>query len=118
MDLISIPKNLPDLSMSHVLDGTEYTFHFKWNMRGGWFLELSDAAGSPLFNFRRMVVGVDLLTTVRHDDRCPTGQLLLVDFSNTDTDPGYLDLVAGTEDDLQGRVGLIYVPLNDPDLAL
>jgi hypothetical protein len=118
VDLIPITKNVPSLSQTQTLDGTEYILHIEWNMRGGWFLGLNDANDDPLFQPRAMVVGIDLLKAARADARCPPGQLLVVDFSRSGVEAGYLDLVAGSsEDDLQGRVGLVYVPLNDPDLV-
>lgn len=117
MELIPVSKNVPSLSQVQTLDGSEYILHIEWNMRGGWFLGLSDANDSPIFQPRAMRVGVDLLKASRADARCPPGQLLVVDFSKSGLEPGYLDLVAGSsEDDLQGRVGLVYVPLDDPDL--
>lgn len=119
MELIPISKNVPSLSQVQTLDGTEYILHIEWNMRGGWFLGLSDANDDTIFSPRQMTVGSDLLASIRYDARCPPGQLIIVDFTAQDIEPGYLDLVAGaSQADLQGRVGLIYVPLDDPDLLV
>jgi uncharacterized protein DUF6983 len=119
MDLIPITKNVPNLSQNQTLDGTDYIFHVKWNMRGGWFFGLSDANDDTILSPRQMTVGSDLLAPARFDARCPPGQLFVIDFTGKDIEPAYLDLVAGaTQTDLQGRVGLVYVPLDDPDLLV
>lgn len=119
MNLIPVPKNIPDMSFVQTLDGIQYTFHITWNMRAGWFFGLYDANDAVIMTPRAMTVGSDLLDIARSNPLCPTGQLLLVDTTNQDIEPGYLDLVAGpNESDLQGRVALIYVPLNDPDFQV
>lgn len=119
MDLIPIPKDVPDMTLVQTLDGIEYTLHITWNMRAGWFFGLYDANDVVILAPVRMTVGSDLLAGIRYNPLCPTGELLVVDFSNQDLEPGYLDLVSGaSEADLQGRVGLVYVPLNDPDLQV
>lgn len=119
MDLIPIPKNVPDMSFVQTLDGVQYTIHVTWNMRAGWMLGLYDANDVIIMAPRRMTVGSDLLDIARSNPLCPTGQLLVVDFSDQELEPRYLDLVSGpSESDLQGRVGLVYVPLNDPDLLV
>ncbi len=119
MELIPIPKDAPDQSLSQVLDGVEYILHFVWNMRGGWFMALHDANDAPLFGLRRMTPGTDMLAHKRYDERVPPGKLLVLDTTGNDLRPGYTDLVSGpNESDLQGRVALIYVPENDPDLLV
>lgn len=110
MQLINIQKDVPDLVQSQVLDGTVFTLHVTWNMRGGWYLALHDANDEVIFHARRIVLGFDLLTCVRHDPRCPLGQLVALDMTEREIEPGYADLVAGPDEtDLQGRVALLYI---------
>jgi hypothetical protein len=109
-DIILVSKSTPALSQNQTLDGTDYVLHFEWNMRGGWFMGLADAADEWIFTPRQMTTGSDMLKTVRHDARCPPGKLLIVDLSETDAEPGYEDLVSGTLVDLEGNIAVVYVP--------
>lgn len=114
MQVIPVPKNVPSLRQSRVLDGTEYELRLVWNMRAGWFLGLNDEAGEPIFHLRALTVGNDLLASVRYDARCPPGVLVALDATGTQAEPGYLDLVAGSSsNDLQGTVALVYIPRNE-----
>jgi hypothetical protein len=104
-----VPKNLPDITMALTLSQAEYQIGIRWNMRGGWFININDAAGGPITGQAAMVLGVDFFQGVRHDDRVPPGQLMLVDTTGQDLEAGFLDLASGpTLSDIQGRVILVY----------
>ncbi len=112
--LIPTRKDVPDYTQSQVLEGVEYNFRFLWNMRGGWFMSISDASEEPLLGLTRMVAGINFTDLVRWDPRCPAGDLVLADLQGGFVDPGYYDLASGPVDNLQGRVGLVYIPSDDP----
>jgi hypothetical protein len=68
-----------------------YGFELRWNARdASWNFVLSDATGTVLAS-EKMVVGV-ALTVHRVDDRLPHGELIAVDSSDDDLDPGLTDL--------------------------
>jgi hypothetical protein len=104
-----IPKSTPDLSMTITLDQAEFELQIRWNMRGGWFISIADAAGDPITGQAAMVIGTDFFQGVRHDDRVPLGKLMLIDTTLAFVEPGFLDLCSGpTLSDIEGRVMLVY----------
>ncbi len=108
---IAIPKNVPDQVMTvGPLDGASYQMRFRWNMRGGWTIDVADESSVPIFGMRGFVLGVDFFARVRSDPRVPPGALMLVDLTGQERNPGYLDLCSGpTLSDLQGTCMLVYV---------
>ncbi len=110
MLLIPIRKGKPNLTQGVSLEGADYTFRFQWNMRAGWYIAISDQLGVPLFSPRALVPNTDFLARVRFDARTPPGSLYLADLQQGEAQvPGFLDLVAGTPSDLQGRFALFYM---------
>jgi hypothetical protein len=72
-----------------------YGFELRWNARdASWNFVLSDATGTVLAS-EKMVVGV-ALTVHRVDDRLPHGELIAVDSSDDDLDPGSRISVRGS----------------------
>ena len=114
MQIIPIQKYRPFAVQRRSFDGVKYTLHIEWNMRAGWFLGLSDAEDSTIFQLRKMITESDLLAGYRHDPRTPPGRLYLVDTTGEWREPGYEDLVAGASDnDLQGTHALVYLEVSE-----
>jgi len=104
-----IPKNVPDMTMTVTLDQAEYNLRIRWNMRGGWFIDVNDGENLPIVTGKAMVIGSDIFQSVRYDERTPLGKLMLIDLTQRDIEPGFLDLASGpTLSDLDGRVILVY----------
>lgn len=91
------------------LDGTSFGLDFSWNARGEyWVLIIKDASSNPLV--RRVIrVGQPLLARFK-DKRLPPGDLVAVDTTGKDQDPGLKDL--------GGRVQLVYLTAADIVTAL
>jgi hypothetical protein len=95
--------------MTVTLDQAKFELKIRWNMRGGWFISIADAAGDHITGQAAMVIGTDFFQGVRHDARVPPGSLLLVDTTLAFAEPGFLDLCSGpTLSDIEGRVMLVY----------
>lgn len=93
----------PHYTMEVQLEGSSYTFEFKWNSRSEfWTFNISDATGDELVSGRRIVTGFPPLLARFKDDRMPPGNLFAVDTTGAGADPVLEDL--GT------RVLLVYVP--------
>lgn len=92
MPVISLPEETkPFRSLKVAMDGVNYIVRLEWNMRSGWYLGLSDAAGEIIFSPRKLVEGWDLLQS-SVDARRPPGKLALVDTSGKHREAGYEDL--------------------------
>jgi hypothetical protein len=67
-----------------------YTLEIRWNARdSSWGFVLSNAAGDELVS-KKIVVG-QMLTIHEVDERLPIGELLAIDTSGQDLDPGLTD---------------------------
>ena len=83
------------------LDGQLFRIAITWNERdAAWYLDLFDADGTLLLAGRKLVLGQALLARFR-DARLPPGELLVLDTTSRDLEPG--------QQDLGGRVPLFYV---------
>ncbi len=90
----------PRYSFSCELDSVTFNFAFEWNDRdAGWYMSIADVDGVQLLGCRRIVLNYPLIALHRNP-RLPPGQLVAIDTSNTDTEPGLADL--------GGRVKLLY----------
>lgn len=104
-----IAKNVPDLTMIVTFDQAEYELRIRWNMRAGWFIDVADGQKQPIITGRALVLGSDIFAGVRYDERVPLGRLVLIDTTQQDIEPGFLDLCSGpTLSDLDGRCMLVY----------
>lgn len=84
-----------------VLDGSTFLLEFAWNPRDlSWYVQISDA-NAVLLLVRRIAVGSALLRRFQNPN-LPRGELLAIDTSGKDLDPGLADL--------GDRVPLLYVP--------
>lgn len=76
-----------------LLDGQKFSFDFMWNDRAGfWAFILSDATGEPILR-RKVVVGLPLFSRFG-DPRLPPGELVALDTTGRDLDPGLQELGA------------------------
>ncbi len=84
-----------------LLDGEPFRLLTRYNKRvESWFVSLYDSAGEPICTGRRLTVGNFLFPWLVGRNR-PSGQLLALDTSSQDSDPGELDLGK--------RVSLMYI---------
>lgn len=91
----------PARSQRTSLDGVAYELTFLWNERqGAWFLSIADAEGAPILMGARILVDHPLLGSLR-DARRPPGELVALDMSDQQRDPGI--------DDFGTRVMLVYL---------
>lgn len=93
-------------SFTTQLDGVTFGLEFSWNARGEyWSFVIYDAAGNPLV--RRVVrVSWPLLARFKNA-RLPRGELVAMDTSGQDLDPGLTELGDGA------RVQLVYLTAAD-----
>lgn len=105
--MLAIPfSTLPAFTQTVNLDGTVYRLSFAWNYRAGyWSTSILDAAGTPLLQGVRLVLGLYLLRQYATPG-LPPGDLLAVDPSGTISEPAFDDLSSG-------RVTLTYLTAAD-----
>ncbi len=76
------------------LDGEPYIIELRWNNRASaWFLSLYTPTNAPLLLGRRVVIGVPMLRRHR-TPAFPPGEMLAVDTTGANQDPGANDLGA------------------------
>jgi len=110
MQVIQVPKDSPNVTLGYSLDGADYFLRFEWNMRAGWFMGMDDSEREVIFSPRALVIGVDMLSSVRYDSRTPPGVLVAIDLTDSLDKPRYKDLVSGSSmQDLQGKVIVLYM---------
>lgn len=86
---INVPNDLPSFTQRLVLDGSEYQFDWDWNERESrWYVEISDAEGSPIVRRLKVVTNWPLLRG-EADSRIPPGLLMVIDTSGAAADPLY-----------------------------
>ena len=82
----------PSFEVECQLDGVLYVFAFRWNGRAEqWVFDLADATRDPIVSGIAVVVDFPLARRGA-DPRLPPGALFAVDTTNTQTDPGLVDL--------------------------
>jgi hypothetical protein len=89
MPFLSLPETpVPFSTQKAELDGVSYLVKIEWNMRSGWYLGLSDAAGNVIFQPKKLVADWDILRSVT-DSRRPPGKLALIDISGRGLEATY-----------------------------
>lgn len=74
------------------IDGTTYTFTFRWDDDANyWYLDVADEAGDPINMGIRLVLGITLGRTSTHR-LFRTGVMMLFDTSDSGVDPTLSDL--------------------------
>lgn len=78
-------------SLKVQLGSKYFTLEFRWNARDlSWGVVIADAAGIVL-TAKKIVVGIPL-TVHQVDSRLPNGELIAVDTTGKDRDPGLTEL--------------------------
>jgi hypothetical protein len=91
----------PHYSFGVTLDGVAYTFEFRWNDRGEfWVFDIADGSGNPLVSGRKVVVDFPLLGRFAVEG-LPEGSLFAVDTSGAGQGP--------TLEDFGARVTMVYL---------
>jgi hypothetical protein len=92
--------NISSFTVRVLLTGVEFILSFQYNQRdSSWWLSLYDALREPIIEGVKCVVGLPLLRNTV-DARRPAGELVFLDLTKKDLDPGLLDLGE--------RIALIY----------
>lgn len=95
----------PHYSFEVSLDGESFTFEFRWNVRGSfWVFDIADSSGAILITGRKVVLDFPLLSRFAHED-LPLGQLSAVDTTGEGVEP--------TREDFGTRVLLVYRTLTE-----
>jgi len=90
------------------LDGKEYQLKFRYNQRTAtWFLGLFDEEGDPIAESIRLVANWPLLRYLKHDERCPPGELIAQDLTTDGSPPAFDEFGIGK------RVELTYYAATD-----
>jgi hypothetical protein len=83
------------------LDDVKFAFSFEWNDRdSGWYMSIATPEGVPLLSGRRVVLGYPLISIYRTDGM-PAGNIVAIDTSSANEEPGF--------GDLGDRVKLLYM---------
>lgn len=109
---LPIDSEHPDYDVGITLEGRNYIFHVRWNVRdSSWYFDILDPSKvdergkpDPIVRSVRLVLGVVLARRCL-DPRMPTGMLFASDVSGDERDAGLNDL--GT------RVKVYYRPAAD-----
>jgi hypothetical protein len=87
------------------LEQRSFLFTFRWNARDdAWIFDLATGDGEAILSGRKVTLGMPLLARFR-DARLPAGDLLALDTTGQDVEPGL--------EELGGRVVLLYVEAGD-----
>lgn len=82
-------------SRTYTLGEADYSLDFSFNSRmGSWFLDVSDANGSPIVTSIRLIPNRNLLAQFS-DTRLPPGVLFVNDSSGNAIEPGVGELGEG-----------------------
>ncbi len=74
------------------LDSLVYRFAFQFNDREGfWYLSIADESGVAIRSGIKVVVNTPLFRLIASED-APPGELLAIDTTNADNEPGLTDL--------------------------
>ncbi len=93
LDLSAITANY---TQTVDLDGATFALIFRYVGRADcWFLDIDDAQGVAVIHGVKLVAGAVPLASVVALNR-PAGQLVIIDTSNQDLDPGLNDLNGDT----------------------
>jgi hypothetical protein len=88
---IEIP-DAPHSVQRVTLGEQDFTLTLEWIQRESfWYLSLADANEVPILTGRKVVANFPLLARVT-DARAPAGELIAVDVSGANADPGRTDL--------------------------
>ncbi|MEL7368286.1 MAG: hypothetical protein AAFN74_05195 [Myxococcota bacterium] len=107
---INIANEVYDSTQVIALDGVYFELRLYWNARAGqWVLDLFKRDQTPILIGRPVLIAVPLLSDVRGRSGAPAGEILALDSTGADLDPG--------QDDW-GRVQLVYLSAAEVETAL
>lgn len=88
MALLRIPTEpYPNTTMQSDLDGTTYSFRFRWSERAScWHMDMWTLDGVPVVLSARLVTGFPLLRRVVRELR-PPGELIVLDLTGPGEEP-------------------------------
>jgi hypothetical protein len=90
--VIPTRTDLEDYEVEVELGEASFLLRFTWNYRSEyWFMTVSDTDANVIAGGIKVVVGKPLLAEVPHADK-PASEILAVDTSDADLDPGLTDL--------------------------
>ena len=105
---VPLTIDFDDYSFAIDLDGTTYQLTLRWNGRAEkWFISLELQDGTEVIGMRPVIADWPPFARFRGPN-IPLGELLFVDTSRSNTDPG--------RNDLGERVILVY--LEEADIAV
>ena len=97
---LPLPTNLPHFEFSVDLDDEVFVLEMRWNERdSSWYLTIKDSLDTILIAGRKVLVNLPLTSRFRRLGM-PKGELIAIDTTGEDLDPG--------ESDLGSRVQLVY----------
>lgn len=109
---IPIKVTSPDFSFPIELDGSTWSFRFRWNHRmEQWRMDVFDAEGNALVRSVGVVINTPLLNRFAYMGNLPPGVLLAIDTAQSMTDATYDDfgtrvvLIYFTPDEVAARLG-------------
>lgn len=94
MSTLEIPTSttLANYSEQVTLDGATFTLSFLFNAREGfWYLDIFDLQGNRIRSGIKIVINFPLLRLIASLD-APPGELIAVDPTGADLEPGLTDL--------------------------
>lgn len=90
--LLDLSGITPNYVQSVDLDGATFTLTFHYRGRDdSWTVDIDDANNAAIIHGVKLVVGEPLLNGCVSLNR-PAGELIVIDSSNADRDPGLADL--------------------------
>lgn len=91
--IVPIDSTYDHFSQTVELDGTVYTFEFKYNPRDfSWYFDLSDNLGNLLVGSIPAIIGWPLLRQYKYDVSLPPGILYFLDQTDQDLPPARYEL--------------------------
>ena len=95
MNLVALPIKADGAHFSFTteLSGSTWGFEFRWNPRAEqWIMLVRDGNGTVLVSGIRIRVGLPLLQRFRAYGSLPPGEMIALDDTGQNLDPGFADL--------------------------
>ena len=96
-----VRSDLPSYTFKQELEGTVYTFGFRYNERfAAWIMDISDETGNPIILGTPVLTDVDILSRFPYES-LPPGQFLCIDETGQQRNPD--------RDDFGDEIKLLYL---------
>lgn len=90
---LPVTGETPHFAFTTELDGATWGFEFRWNHRAEqWIMTMLDGDGNVLVSGIRVFVNLPLLDRFRAYGTLPPGDIVALDESGANLDPGFADL--------------------------